>query len=130
MVLPLAVNAPLTRLRRNGRIECENGRNRLNAYNVEQGVLSPVTLSKDEKSKIIEQFSINPNDNGSSAVQVALLTHRINRLNEHLKVHRHDESSRRGLLLLVGKRRAHLKYLAATDPKAYRQLLTKLGLRK
>jgi small subunit ribosomal protein S15 len=89
-----------------------------------------VALSKDEKNMLIKQFAINPNDTGSSAVQVALLTQRINRLNEHLKVHKHDESSRRGLLLLVGKRRAHLKYLAAKDPQAYRQLLAKLGLRK
>ncbi len=89
-----------------------------------------MALSKDEKDTLIKQFAINPNDTGSSAVQVALLTQRINRLNEHLKVHKHDESSRRGLLLLVGKRRAHLKYLAAKDPQAYRQLLAKLGLRK
>ncbi len=89
-----------------------------------------MALSKGEKAAIIEQYALNPDDTGSSAVQVALLTHRINQLNEHLKVHKHDESSRHGLLKLVGKRRAHLKYLAAKDPAGYRELLRKLGLRK
>ncbi|MFN3706352.1 MAG: 30S ribosomal protein S15 [Thermoflexales bacterium] len=89
-----------------------------------------MALTKSEKAAIIERYALNPDDTGSSAVQVALLTHRINQLNEHLKVHKHDESSRYGLLKLVGKRRAHLKYLAANDPAGYRELLRKLGLRK
>lgn len=89
-----------------------------------------MALSKGEKAAIIEKFAVNPNDTGSSEVQIALLTRRINQLNEHLKVHKHDESSRHGLLVLIGKRRAHLKYLAAKDPAGYQELLAKLGLRK
>ncbi|MCS6774661.1 MAG: 30S ribosomal protein S15 [Anaerolineae bacterium] len=89
-----------------------------------------MALSKGEKAEIIAKFAMNPNDTGSSAVQVALLTQRINQLNEHLKVHKHDRSSRYGLIKLVGKRRALLKYVAARDPKEYRELLTKLGLRR
>ncbi|MCS7087197.1 MAG: 30S ribosomal protein S15 [Thermoflexales bacterium] len=89
-----------------------------------------MALSKKEKAAIIAKFATAPGDTGSSAVQVALLTQRINRLNEHLKVHKHDRSSRYGLIKLVGQRRAHLKYLAAQDPQAYRELLAKLGLRR
>jgi small subunit ribosomal protein S15 len=87
-------------------------------------------LSKGEKSGIIEQYATTPGDTGSSEVQIALLTRRINQLNEHLKVHKHDQGSRHGLLKLVGQRRAHLKYLMARDPARYRALLSRLGLRK
>jgi small subunit ribosomal protein S15 len=87
-------------------------------------------LSKGEKSGIIEQYAMNPGDTGSSEVQIALLTGRINQLNEHLKVHKHDQGSRHGLLKLVGQRRAHLKYLMVRDPARYRALLSRLGLRK
>jgi small subunit ribosomal protein S15 len=89
-----------------------------------------MALNKGEKAAVIEKYAVSPDDTGSSEVQIALLTQRINQLNEHLKNHKHDQSSRHGLLKLVGKRRAHLKYLAANNPAGYRELLGKLGLRK
>lgn len=89
-----------------------------------------MALSKGEKAAIIEKFAVNAGDTGSSEVQIALLTQRINSLNEHLKTHKHDQGTRHGLIKLVGKRRAHLKYLAAKNPTVYRELLGKLGLRK
>ncbi len=89
-----------------------------------------MALSKGEKAAIVEKFAVNAGDTGSSEVQIALLTQRITKLNEHLKMHRHDQASRYGLIKLVGKRRAHLKYLAAKDPAGYRELHGKLGLRK
>jgi small subunit ribosomal protein S15 len=89
-----------------------------------------MALSKGEKAAIVEKFAVNAGDTGSSEVQIALLTQRITQLNEHLKMHKHDEATRYGLIKLVGKRRAHLKYLAAKNPPAYRELLGKLGLRK
>ena len=82
------------------------------------------------KPEIINEYKIHEKDTGSSEVQIAILTRRINQLNEHLKVHKHDQSTRHGLLTLVGRRRAHLKYLMAKDPASYRELLVKLGLRK
>lgn len=89
-----------------------------------------MALSKGEKKEIIEQFAVKPGDTGSSEVQIAILTKRINQLNEHLKMHKHDEGTHHGLLAMVGRRRAHLKYLMAKDPASYRELLVKLGLRK
>lgn len=87
-------------------------------------------LSKAVKAKIVEEYGLSPNDTGSPEVQVALLTSRINELTEHLKVHKHDESSRRGLLKLVGQRRRHLAYLQNKDVSRYRALIERLGLRK
>lgn len=89
-----------------------------------------MSITKDEKSKIIEEFRISDNDTGSPEVQVALLTTRINALIDHLNTHRHDEGSRRGLLKLVGQRRRHLAYLARKDVNRYRQLIERLGLRR
>ena len=89
-----------------------------------------MALSKGEKSEIVEKFAKLPGDTGSSEVQVAILTTRINQLNEHIKQHKHDQSARHGMLALVGKRRSHLKYLSVTSPAVYRALLAKLGLRK
>lgn len=89
-----------------------------------------MALSKGEKAAIVEKFAVSADDTGSSAVQIALLTQRINQLNEHLKIHKHDQNSRHGLLALVGKRRSHLKYLAVTNPAGYREVLAQLGLRK
>jgi small subunit ribosomal protein S15 len=89
-----------------------------------------MALSKGEKAAIVEKYAVSAGDSGSSEVQIALLTQRINQLNEHLKTHKHDQSSRHGLLKLVGKRRAHLKYLAESNPAGYRALLAQLGLRK
>ena len=82
------------------------------------------------KKEIIASNATNEGDTGSPEVQVALLTRRINDLTEHLKVHKHDHHSRRGLLLLVGRRRRLLKYLASSDIERYRALISKLGLRR
>ncbi len=89
-----------------------------------------MALSKGEKKELIEQYAVKPGDTGSSEVQIAVLTARINQLNEHLKLHKHDQGTRHGLLTLVGRRRAHLKYLMAKDPARYKELLARLGLRK
>lgn len=89
-----------------------------------------MALTKDEKTSIIEKFQLDKNDTGSIEVQVALLTKRINDLNEHLKVHKHDFHSNRGLLKMVGQRKSLLNYLAKNDVQRYRALVKKLGLRK
>jgi len=89
-----------------------------------------MTLSKPEKDKIIGEYHVHPSDTGSPEVQIALLTTRINQLTEHLKAHKHDEHSRRGLLKMVGQRRRHLAYLSSKDPARYRTVVQKLGLRK
>jgi small subunit ribosomal protein S15 len=86
-------------------------------------------LAKTEKAKIFEDFSRHEGDTGSPEVQIALLTTRINQLTDHLKIHKHDEHSRRGLLKLVGQRLRHLKYLSKTNPEGYRALIGRLGLR-
>jgi len=88
-----------------------------------------VSLSKEEKKAIIEQFKRHPKDTGSPEVQIALLTERINDLIEHLRVHKHDHHSRRGLLKLVGQRRRQLKYLRRTAPQRYKEVIERLGLR-
>lgn len=87
-------------------------------------------MIKEEKTRIIKEYATNENDTGSVEVQVALLTFRINSLNEHLKIHKKDKSSYRGLLKMVGKRRSLLRYLKNIDVKRYRDLIAKLGLRK
>lgn len=89
-----------------------------------------MTLSKEEKDKIVAEYGRHDGDTGSPEVQVALLTTRIAQLTEHLKVHKHDEHSRIGLLKLVGKRRSHLAYLSRKDPEAYQNLIKRLGLRR
>ena len=89
-----------------------------------------MALSHQAKQEIIQQFQIKDGDTGSSAVQIALLTARINQLQEHLKKHKHDNSSRRGLLKLVGQRRHHQEYLKLKDPEHYQQVIDQLGLRK
>ena len=89
-----------------------------------------MALKKDEKAEIIKKYQLDENDTGSVEVQVALLTKRINDLNEHLKVHKHDYHSNRGLLKMVGQRKSLLSYLAKTDVQRYRNLVQKLGLRK
>jgi small subunit ribosomal protein S15 len=84
----------------------------------------------DPKSKVIADFARTEGDTGSPEVQVAILTARITMLTEHLKEHKHDHHSRRGLLLLVGRRRRLLKYLAKTDISRYRALIERLGIRR
>ncbi|MCS6712355.1 30S ribosomal protein S15 [Brachybacterium sp. EF45031] len=82
------------------------------------------------KQDIIKEFGTSEGDTGSPEVQVALLTHRIKYLTEHLKTHKHDHHSRRGLMLLVGQRKRHLKYLQQVDIERYRSLIQRLGLRR
>ena len=83
-----------------------------------------------DKSQIIKEYQTHEGDTGSPEVQVALLTNRINELTEHLKVHKKDNHSRRGLFKMVGQRRGLLKYLEKTDIERYRSLIERLGLRK
>ena len=87
-------------------------------------------ISQEKKGRIISEHKRTESDTGSPEVQVALLTERINYLTEHLKGHKKDHSSRRGLLKLVGRRSTLLKYLMKTDPDRYRTLIKKLGIRK
>jgi len=91
---------------------------------------SDMRLSPEKKQEIIQKFKRDEEDTGSPEVQVALLTEKINQLTEHLKSHRKDFASRRGLLMMVGKRAALLKYLTQTDPDRYQTLIGALGLRK
>ncbi|MEE9400572.1 MAG: 30S ribosomal protein S15 [Dehalococcoidia bacterium] len=87
-------------------------------------------IEKEKKDAIVREFQLKEGDSGSTEVQVALLTERINQLTEHLKSHTHDHHSRRGLLKLVGQRRRLLQYLSNNDVNRYRQLIVRLGLRK
>jgi small subunit ribosomal protein S15 len=87
-------------------------------------------LTKEKKAELIGRFGSSEADTGSAAVQVALLTERINELTEHLREHRKDHHSRRGLLMLVGKRRRLLRYLERHDVEGYRSLVSELGLRR
>lgn len=89
-----------------------------------------MSLSQEQKQDIIKQYQLKEGDTGSSDVQIALLTVRINQLQEHLKTHKSDNSSRRGLLKLVGQRRHHQEYLKRKDPSRYQAVVEKLGLRK
>ena len=87
-------------------------------------------LTSERKQEIIGAHRVHEGDTGSPEVQVALLTNRIARLTEHLKEHKHDHHSRRGLLMMVGQRRRQLTYLSREDVERYRKLLAELGLRK
>ena len=89
-----------------------------------------MALSKDEKQEIIKTYAVHEGDTGSPEVQIAILTNRINTLNEHLKNNAKDHHSRRGLLKMVGHRRSLLGYLQKTDIERYRAIVAKLGLRK
>lgn len=89
-----------------------------------------MTLSKEEKTKIISEYKLGDNDTGSPEVQIALLTYRINALTEHFKIYKKDFNSRRGLLKLVGQRRRLLNYLQKKDRERYLRLIQKLGIRK
>ncbi|HYJ62022.1 MAG TPA: 30S ribosomal protein S15 [Actinomycetota bacterium] len=89
-----------------------------------------MTLTKDDKTKIIEEHARSTGDTGSAEVQIAVLTTRITDLTEHLKLHKQDHHSRRGLLMLVGRRRRLLEYLKREDIQRYRDIVAKLGLRR
>ena len=89
-----------------------------------------MALTKIEKQQIIKEFARNEKDTGSTEVQIAILTKEIEKLTAHLKEHKHDYHSNRGLLMKVGQRRSLLKYLAKTDVAKYREVVKKLGLRK
>jgi small subunit ribosomal protein S15 len=89
-----------------------------------------MAIMKDRKSEIIDQFRRDPNDTGSPEVQIALLTARINELHEHMRTHKKDHASRRGLLKMVSKRSGMLTYLRRTDRNRYLSVINKLGLRK
>ncbi|MDA8352370.1 MAG: 30S ribosomal protein S15 [Firmicutes bacterium] len=89
-----------------------------------------MSLSLERKREIINEFKTHENDTGSPEVQIAILTHRITELNEHLREHKKDHHSRRGLLKMVGQRRNLLNYLRNNDVQRYRQVIQKLGLRR
>lgn len=89
-----------------------------------------MALVKEDKQKIIEKFKVHENDTGSSEVQVAILTNNINKLNEHLKSNKKDHHSRRGLVMMVGKRKRLLEYLKNSEVSRYKKLIKELGLRK
>jgi small subunit ribosomal protein S15 len=91
---------------------------------------APMSLTADKKREIVAEYGRGGADTGSTEVQVALLTARINELTEHLREHKKDHHSRRGLLMLVGKRRRLLKYLQSSDIDRYRALIGRLGLRR
>ena len=89
-----------------------------------------MTITKEQKSEIIRDFQRDATDTGSPEVQVAILTKRIQQLTDHLRAHKKDDHSRRGLLMLVGKRRRHLQYLSNHVPLTYERVITELGLRR
>ena len=89
-----------------------------------------MSITKEEKDKIIEEYHRHDKDTGSPEVQVAILSRRISHLTDHLRTHKHDESSRRGLLKMVGQRRRHLNYIKRKDAAAYLALTDKLGIRR
>lgn len=89
-----------------------------------------MALTTAQKKEILSQYGLHETDTGSPEAQVAMLTKRISDLTEHLKTHKHDHHSRRGLLLLVGRRRRLLKYVAQVDVARYRSLIERLGLRR
>ncbi len=89
-----------------------------------------MSLTAEQKQEIVTRFGRSPEDTGRTEVQIAMLTQRINELTSHLREHKHDHHSRRGLLMLVGKRRRLLNYLQKKDLEAYRSLIRELGLRR
>jgi small subunit ribosomal protein S15 len=89
-----------------------------------------MALTQERKQELIAQFGDSPTDTGKTEVQVAMLTERINELTDHLRTHRKDHSSRRGLLMLVGRRRRFLNYLQREDLERYRSVIRELGLRR
>jgi small subunit ribosomal protein S15 len=94
------------------------------------GRVNPMSMSAEAKQKLVTDYKIHDKDTGSPEVQIALLTTQINELNEHLKTHKKDHSSRRGLLKMVSRRNSLLKYLTREDRTRYQQIIGRLGLRK
>lgn len=92
--------------------------------------MGQLAITKERKNEIINEYKVHENDTGSPEVQIAVLTEEITTLNEHLRVHKKDHHSRRGLLKMVGKRRNLLNYLRNKDVTRYRELIKKLGLRR
>jgi small subunit ribosomal protein S15 len=88
-----------------------------------------MTLTKERKQEIISEFQVHETDTGSSDLQVAVLTARIERLSQHLQQHKKDYASRRGLMKLIGQRKRLLKYIRRKDPQHYQQLIQRLGIR-
>ncbi len=117
---------PVRRLVLPGGFGC--GQGDLLKFHKEKADVMP--LDKETKAQIIDEFHRHENDTGSPEVQIALLTHRINQLTDHLRANKHDESSRRGLLKLVGKRRRLLAYLRRTEYQRYLDVTERLGLRR
>ena len=89
-----------------------------------------MTITKERKQELIRDFRLDERDTGSPEVQIAILTTRINNLTEHMRVHKKDYASRRGLLALVSRRRRHLDYLRRIEPKRYLDIIARLGIRK
>jgi small subunit ribosomal protein S15 len=87
-------------------------------------------LTRESKSTLIDRYRVHPTDTGSPEVQIALLSERITYLNGHFQVHRKDHASRRGLLIMVGKRRRLLEYLKRRNPERYKRVIESLGIRK
>ena len=92
--------------------------------------MSKGAITKEQKQAIIEEYRLNDKDTGSPEVQIAILTHRINNLTEHLKTNKKDHHSRRGLFMMVGQRRGFLNYLKDNDIERYRSIVARLGLRR
>ena len=88
-----------------------------------------MTMTKEQKAQIIEEYKLHEGDTGSPEVQIAILSYRINSLTEHLKTHKKDHHSRRGLFKMIGQRRGLLRYLQKNDIERYRSLIEKLGIR-
>lgn len=95
-----------------------------------RGGKKKVVLTSEDKKELIDSFKLHESDTGSPEVQIGLLTHRISYLTDHLKVHKKDHHSRRGLLMLVGRRRRLLNYVKSNDIKRYRTIIETLGLRR
>ena len=119
------------------RAACYNSQERNGCFYLVQAVSrsggdlrTAIVITKDKKTEIIDQYRVKSTDTGSPEVQIALLTARINELTEHLRTHKKDHHSRRGLLKLVGRRRRLLDYLQRTNLEGYRALIKELGLRR
>ena len=110
--------------------ECPGEQARARRATRTEGAPLSIGTDAETKKKIIAEYALTEGDTGSPEVQIALLSHRISHLTDHLKTHKHDHHSRRGLLLLVGQRRRLLNYLQKTEIERYRSIVERLGLRR